>query len=90
MWGTKSQTHNPIKKLKKINPVPYRGPTLGHQEQISNKKTSVCTRTRGESETSLYTVVHENVKVYVYEPVCKFFFEISLNFFKNSPQLIFL
>ncbi len=55
----------------------------------SQKKTSVCTGTRGGSETSLNTVVHVNVKV-LYEPVCKFFFEIFLNFFKNWPHFIFL
>ncbi len=52
------------------------------------QKTSVCTGTHGGSETSLNTVVHENIKVY--EPVSKIFFEISLNFFKNCPELIFL
>ncbi len=52
------------------------------------KKTSVCTGTRSRSKTSLNTVVHENIKIY--EPVCEIFVEISLNFFKNCPQLIFL
>ncbi len=52
-------------------------------------KTSVCTGTHGGSETSFNTVVHENIKVY-YESVCEIFFEISLNFFKNCPQLIVL
>ncbi len=46
---------------------------------------AIKTGSRGGSETSLNTVVHEEVKVY--EPVCDFFFEISLNFFKNGPQL---
>ncbi len=36
----------------------------------------MCTGTRGRSETSLNTVVHENVKVY-YEPVCEFFLKLS-------------
>ncbi len=55
---------------------------------ISLKKnkieTSECTGTRDGSETSLNTVVHENVKVY--EIVC----EIFLKFFQELPQLIFL
>ncbi len=38
---------------------------------VSEIKTSVCTGTRGGSETSLNTVVHENIEVY--EPVCKIF-----------------
>ncbi len=34
-------------------------------DHSDTKKTSVCTGTHGGSETSLNTVVHENVKVYV-------------------------
>ncbi len=49
------------------------------------EKPSVCTGTRGVSETSLNTVVHENVKVY--EPVWEIFFEISLNFFQELPSV---
>ncbi len=35
----------------------------------------------------LWTVVHENVKVYMNQYV-NFFFEISLNIFKNCSQLL--
>ncbi len=41
-----------------------------------NKKTSVCTGTRGGSEPSLNTVVQENVKVYMNQYL-KFFVKFS-------------
>ncbi len=48
----------------------------------------MCTRTCGRSETSLNTVVHENGELYMNQYV-KFFFEISLNFFKNCLSSYF-
>ncbi len=46
-------------------------------------KTSVCTWTHGGSETSLNTVVHENVKVYTNQYLCEFFFWNFLKFFQK-------
>ncbi len=64
----------------------YRHTDMKNQFKKKKKKNdSVCTGTYGGSETSLNTVVHENVKAY--EPVCEFIF---WNFLKNCPQLIFL
>ncbi len=52
-------------------------------KKLGEEKTSVCTRTRGGSETSLNTVVPENVKVY--EPVCEIVFDF-LKFFQKLPS----
>ncbi len=49
------------------------------------KKSSVCTGIHGGSETSLNTVIHENVKV-CYEPVCWIFIEIFVKFFQKLPS----
>ncbi len=43
----------------------------------------MCTGTRGGSETSLNTVVHENVEVYYLNLYVTFFFEIFLKFFQK-------
>ncbi len=45
---------------------------LNEYETVAIKKPTVCTGTRVESETSLDTFVHENVKVYM-KQYMKFF-----------------
>ncbi len=53
------------------------------------KKTRVCTGTRGRSETSLNTFVHENVKVYMNQYM-KFFLSFLKFFLKLSSAYIFI
>ncbi len=53
-----------------------------------SEKTSVCTGTHDESETSLNTVVYENVKVYMNQYV-KLFLKFPQIFFKNALSLYF-
>ncbi len=61
------------------------------KKALVRQKISMSSGTRGGSETSANAVAHENIRVYyVYDGVCKNFLEISVNFFKNYPQLIFL